>query len=95
MVAVAADGLAVDAALRDLTQRWWLQWQQIDELAVDAALMDLRLRRCIYAGGGSGSRRAGSGCSSDLILEAALVVAVAARELAAGAALMDLRLRWW
>ena len=31
VVAVAADELAVDAALMDFRLRWWLQWQQIDE----------------------------------------------------------------
>ena len=33
VVAVAADGLAVDAAKMDLRLRWWWQWQQIDELS--------------------------------------------------------------
>ena len=90
------DEVAVDAAVMDLRLRWWWQWQQIDELAVDidAARMDLRLRRCSCTGGSSGSKWAGSGCSSDRF-EATLVVAVAATELAADAALIGLRLRWW
>jgi hypothetical protein len=45
------------------------------------------------AGGSSGSRWADSGCSSDRF-EAAMVVAVAADELAVDAAQTDLRLHW-
>jgi hypothetical protein len=46
------------------------------------------------AGDSSGSRWADSGCSSDRF-EAAMVVAVAADELAVDAAQTDLRLHWW